>query len=303
MSLITKILERTKKYETTLDNVQFALHYLQRYGYLVENFEDLTIGDIIKAVKLFQSFFGGLKVDGEIGPKTVSAMRMPRCGCPDILPMTDGEVEEARWRKTNLKYYIAGWVGDGISKSEQRDILKTAWKDWTDVARLHIQEVNSSRGADIIIDVGSGSRYNFDGAGGTLAWAYLPNGSDRQLLMRFDLGETWVLSRNQRGVLLRNVACHEFGHLLGLRHSNKQGALMAPYYNPSVVKPVWNDDVTRIQGLYGKAEPQPEPEPEPEPPTPDPEPTPPTPNGETVIVIKGQDIHIESNKHHIYPRN
>ena len=104
------------------------------------------------------------------------------------------------------------------------------------------------------MSIGAGRRDQFDGPGGTLAWAQLPPGNsfNGQLLCRFDEAETWVLNRNQRGVLLVNVACHEIGHLLGLRHSNVQTALMAPFYSPGVTKPQLKDDVTRIQRLYGR---------------------------------------------------
>jgi hypothetical protein len=70
--------------------------------------------------------------------------------------------------------------------------------------------------------------------------------------MRFDLAETWVSNPQERGVLLFNVACHEFGHMLGLTHSKRKAALMAPYYSPTVAVPQWDDDILRVQARYGK---------------------------------------------------
>ena len=56
------------------------------------------------------------------------------------------------------------------------------------------------------------------------------------------------------GYVLFMVAAHEFGHSLGLSHSDDPGALMYPTYsytNPdSFVLP--RDDVNGIQSLYGK---------------------------------------------------
>lgn len=89
----------------------------------------------------------------------------------------------------------------------------------------------------------------FDGPGGTLAHAYFPvYGGDAH----FDDAEYWTIN-SPRGTNLFQVAAHEFGHSLGLSHSDVRSALMAPFYRG--YDPVLHldaDDVLAIQALYGK---------------------------------------------------
>ena len=89
----------------------------------------------------------------------------------------------------------------------------------------------------------------FDGSGGTLAHAFFPVfGGDAH----FDDSEQWTKG-TFRGTNLLQTAAHEFGHSLGLSHTDDNEALMAPFYRGFEVKPKLNqDDIKAIQALYGK---------------------------------------------------
>lgn len=269
---------KTKYVELSKVRVGRALTYLQHYGYLPKmDIEDVSLSDILKAVKRFQEFFvecgGVLKVDGEIGPKVLSAMDLPRCH------FTDVGKEEAKWNKNEISYIVIGWVEDGISHEKQREVLRDAWDEWEKVANLKITEVDNKDDADIVVSVGRGRRYGFDGPGKTLAWAELPSGHEHeQLLVRFDLDELWVVKGN-RGVKLKVVGAHEFGHTLGLIHGH---GLMAPFYDPDIERPQQNNDIPRIQKLYGP--PMAKPIPTPLPPTPPI--TPETPSGVRILTVE-----------------
>ncbi|XP_048518549.1 matrix metalloproteinase-14 isoform X2 [Dendroctonus ponderosae] len=68
----------------------------------------------------------------------------------------------------------------------------------------------------------------------------------------FDASESWSIN-SYRGTNLFQVAAHEFGHSLGLSHSDVRSALMAPFYRG--YDPAFSldqDDVSGIQALYGK---------------------------------------------------
>ncbi len=199
----------------------------------------------------------GLKEDGELGPKTLRAMTRPRCSCPDFY-LQGGqllmEVLSAKWGRRNLTYFIRKRDSD-LDPDVWDAIIEQGFAQWSDVANLNITRTTKSSGTNFIMSVGSGRGDGFDGPQGTLAWAQLPpnNNYNGQLLCRFDSAETWVTLDKQHGIKLLNVATHEIGHLLGLGHSSVDTALMAPFYSPSISKPVQDDDVTRIIGLYGRA--------------------------------------------------
>lgn len=68
----------------------------------------------------------------------------------------------------------------------------------------------------------------------------------------FDATEHWTIG-SYRGTNLFQVAAHEFGHSLGLSHSDVRTALMAPFYkgyDPAFSLDI--DDIQGIQTLYGK---------------------------------------------------
>ena len=90
--------------------------------------------------------------------------------------------------------------------------------------------------------------YPFDGPGGTLAHAYFPEDGRAH----FDEEETFT-DGTSRGVNLLWVAVHEFGHSLGLEHTNIYGAIMYPFYTGYVPDmKLHSDDISGIQYLYGK---------------------------------------------------
>ncbi|CAI9593481.1 unnamed protein product [Staurois parvus] len=204
---------------------------------------------MFRKIKKMQKFFG-LHVTGKLDYSTLSIMKKPRCGMPDIANyhLFPGE---PKWPKNTLTYRVTKYT-PAMSKIEVDRAIDMGLKAWSDAAPLNFVKINQGE-ADIMISFESGDHgdsYPFDGPRGTLAHAFAPGeglGGDTH----FDNAEIWTSGAN--GFNLFTVAAHEFGHALGLGHSSDSSALMYPtykYQHPIGFR-LPKDDVKGIQALYG----------------------------------------------------
>lgn len=256
------------------------LEYLKFFGYIASD-KDISISEVIVAIRRFQEQFG--ISEGDIGAKTVKAMEWPRCAVKE--QMVEAATAAKKWGTNDITYYIRRRDSD-LAPEVWDACMKRGFDVWSVVTPLKFHKVDKESQANFVIDIGSGRADDFDGPSGTLAWFQLVPGVNYrgQIEGKFDVGETWLkdANGNGRGIILPHVSAHEFGHGLGLVHSNKSSALMAPFYSPNIGTPQPVDDIPRIQALYGKAS-NPIPTPVP---TPVPTPTPtPVPAGKKRIII------------------
>uniref|UniRef100_A0A3Q3W751 interstitial collagenase n=1 Tax=Mola mola TaxID=94237 RepID=A0A3Q3W751_MOLML len=192
-------------------------------------------------------------------------MKKPRCGVPDeSIASFSIFGNNLKWQKNDLTYRIKYYTPD-MPMSEVDDSMEKALQVWAKVTPLRFSRIYSGT-ADIMISFAHGDNDPFDGPGGTLAHAFAPApgiGGDAH----FDDDETFTF-RSRAGYVLFLVAAHEFGHSLGLSHSQDAGALMYPVYSYSnpVTFVLPRDDVNGIQSLYGPNPDGPS-QPGPEPPT------------------------------------
>ncbi|XP_050539093.1 matrix metalloproteinase-19 isoform X2 [Daktulosphaira vitifoliae] len=237
-----------------------AMMYLSQYGYLSPSMKNPNSGHIMseetmaKALMEFQSF-AGLNLTGHLDDDTLHYMTMPRCGVRDKVGFaTDSRsrryaLQGSRWRVKDLTYRISKYP-KMISKSETDDEIRRAFEVWSGVTPLTFTHKKSGQvHIEIRFEKGEhGDGDPFDGPGGTLAHAFFPvYGGDAH----FDDSEKWSIG-SFKGTNLFQVAAHEFGHSLGLSHSDVRSALMAPFYrgyNPSFN--LDSDDIEAIQALYG----------------------------------------------------
>ncbi|NXH19635.1 MMP7 protein, partial [Bucco capensis] len=202
-------------------------------------------------VKEMQKFYH-LTPTGKLDAETEEILKRPRCGVPDVADYQTF-AGSPKWKKTRLTYKITSYTPD-LPRRSVDEAIRKAFQVWSDVTPLTFQRVYV-RNADIVIGFARGEHgdgFPFDGAGNTLAHAFAPGeglGGDAH----FDDDERW--SESNREVNLFLVAAHEFGHSLGLAHSNDPEALMYPIYsykNPATFR-LPQDDKRGIQKLYGKS--------------------------------------------------
>lgn len=238
-----------------------AMIYLSQFGYLNPQVRNPNSGTIIaadalkKAIVEFQAF-AGLNITGEMNRETAETMSLPRCGVRDKVGYASDSrskryaLQGSRWRVKELSYKISKYPRNLNHEKVDTELAKAfqVWAAETDLVfkkktkgQVHI-EIRFERG-----EHGDGDP--FDGPGGTLAHAYFPvYGGDAH----FDDAEDWSIG-SYRGTNLFQVAAHEFGHSLGLSHSDVKTALMAPFYrgyDPHFKLDA--DDIQGIQALYGK---------------------------------------------------
>lgn len=279
MTILSALAELIEKANQNPEKVQAIFEYLKYFNYVAKN-NDISLDDIVRAIKRFQDQFGIKEENGLIGKKTINAMTWPRCGVREHdVEAIGGAV--AKWGVPDITFYVRSRDND-LAPDVWDGCLQRAFNNWSAVVPLTFHQVQSENQANIIADVGYTRVDDFDGPSGVLAWFQLvpQNNFKGQILGKFDLSETWLKDSNGRGIILPNVATHEFGHALGLVHSSVSTALMAPFYSPNIEKPQQNDDIPRMQALYGKVANNP-----PQPPIQPPIPT--GPDGTTTIQLTG----------------
>ncbi|KAL3971478.1 hypothetical protein ACER0C_026997 [Sarotherodon galilaeus] len=241
--------------QITGQDESFAKNYLKKFFNFTEEEGPAVrrgISPLNKKLAEMQRFFG-LQITGSLDADTLAMMKKPRCGVPDEQVARFSTFgNNLKWQKNSLTYRIENYTPD-MSVAEVDDSIDKALQVWAKVTPLRFTRIYSGI-ADIMISFGRGAHgdyYPFDGPDGTLAHAFAPSpgiGGDAH----FDEDETFTF-RSNTGYVLFMVAAHEFGHSLGLSHSEDPGALMYPVYsysNPDTyVLP--RDDINGIQSLYG----------------------------------------------------
>ena len=247
-------------------DVQRLQDYLKKFGYLDSAVLD-TFGtrehaiaeetpapgvfdeNTKRAVEKFQAFVG-IPITGRLDEGTINMMELPRCGFPDTASFV---IDGRKWDHTNLTYSFRELSPD-LPATQLRQAIHEAFDLWAAASPLTFQEVGADTQADIVIrfvSANHGDGDPFDGPGHVLAHAFFPPPNSGELAgdAHFDEDERWSIDIPASGTDLITVAAHEFGHSLGLAHSQVRDALMFPFFSgPN--RRLQDDDRAGIQSLY-----------------------------------------------------
>ncbi|XP_059168546.1 matrix metalloproteinase-24-like [Physella acuta] len=235
-----------------------SLNYLVQFGYLEP--QDPKTGALrthdsyVQALERFQRM-AGIPVTGVLDNATKTMISLPRCGNKDNITLGSARkrryaLQGSKWAKKSLTFKISEYPR-GIPREKAEQEVHDALKVWSDVTPLNF--ILRPFDEKVDIDIKFARRHHgdgnpFDGRGQTLAHAYFPQyGGDAH----FDDDEDWTINLSS-GINMFQVAAHEFGHSLGLSHSDVSTSLMAPFYRGYQRHfRLDQDDINAIQELYG----------------------------------------------------
>ncbi|XP_046734559.1 interstitial collagenase-like [Diprion similis] len=160
-------------------------------------------------------------------------------------------IQGTKWLRKNLTYKINSYP-EKLNKTDVDNEIAKAFAVWSNYTDLTF--TRGSGNVDIDISFYRGDHGNdckpFTGTLDMTAHAFFP-ATQFSGDAHFDLSQNWTI-RDNRGLDLFQSAVHEFGHSLGLDHSNIENAVMWPVirrYSPDYR--LHSDDITGIQKLYG----------------------------------------------------
>ncbi|KAK4263270.1 hypothetical protein QN277_028706 [Acacia crassicarpa] len=248
---------------TVVKGLSTVKRYFDLFGFLEStlspNFTDEFSDDLESAIKYFQKTFH-LNVTGQPDNTTVSLIKRPRCGLPDIINgssnvlmnHTAATASFTKWWPEGKKELTYAFSPQNETGLLLKDTFADAFRRWSEVTRLNFTETTSFNESDIQIMF-----LSLDGNLGVVGGAWLDN-TTRNWDVVLDSSEKWVWRSDNTTesdeMDMESVVMHQIGHVLGLNHSAVEEAVMYPFISPSNKRKVdfANDDLEKIRKLYSE---------------------------------------------------
>ena len=238
------------QYKVADDQIVRGLVFLLRIGRLAKSTLDpkALLSDRINAaetaIREFQERMGKDK-DGVLGRQTLRVMEDFR-NCPtrddsdkedldkNALPKVVNDALEKAKKHHMLFYFVDSSVPTLIDGKRNLDLIADAWDMWiANEKKILIRRVDERENANVIIEC-----KGIDGSFGTLGVAHVGGPKiNARLICTLDEDENWTEKR------FRGAACHEFGHILGLNHTDEAKQLMNPFLSTQldIIEPQQGD--------------------------------------------------------------
>lgn len=184
-----------------------------------------------------------------LGARIVLNNPIGRCGTDDR--SNPASLRDKKWNQRTLTYRILNYPRT-LNQSTVRRVLKESLDKWSVITDTTFQE-NKAAPSNIKISFvrgNHGDEKDFDGSGGVLAHAYFPD-TPREGQVHFDSDESWTVGSGT-GTDLASVSLHEFGHTLGLEHSDVPDSVMYPWFQGYTE--LRREDVNAARALYGTSD-------------------------------------------------
>jgi hypothetical protein len=203
----------------------------------------------LAGIKDFQAKVG-LDEDHILGRKTLGVINA-NLNCPGrddsdqeaLSPTSIAKVANSVFDKYHLIFYcVDSSVPEKIHDSRTLDLIADAWDMWiVHERKILIRRVDERENANVLIE-----SKRIDGPFGTLGVAHVGGPIFRtRLLCTLDDDEEW------NPLKFRAAACHEFGHLLGLRHTEAAKQLMNPYLSVQMdITEPQSGDISELQRIW-----------------------------------------------------
>jgi WD40 repeat protein len=174
------------------------------------------------------------------GAGVVAARTTPRPDAVDAVRTDVPIAEETDGRRT-LRYHLESLPMLGEA-DKAAAIVREAWRAWEAAGPLRSVEVSAAERPHVVVRA-----ERLDGPAGAPAHGQLgPPRESVTLELRLDAEQTWTED------LLRLVATHELGHLLGLGHTATPGQLMSDSVPDSVRTPQ-AEDIQRLRAMWSRS--------------------------------------------------
>lgn len=257
----------------TNDSVLELQYYLARYGYLTFDRTKRRVASRVvalkeslgtfgssteKAVRHWQSFLS-LEVTGKIEAQDIAVINSPRCGCADI---EDGVLTTPPLRRhfTNDRMKWLSRCPSFIRREDFEARMIRASKLWTDQTRF-VHNIGNVFGNADWPTPQSFTEYNRleNEVLGRTVWR---GNQPAHLIIFNDRYRNWYTGTGTppaNRIDFFSIALHEFGHWLGLGHSDHPDAVMFPRFS-RVHRRIHREDIEavirRMYGLNGENETQ-----------------------------------------------